>query len=187
MDKHLTNYIDLLGRVVKDRVTHFEGTATSLTFDLYGCIQVALQPKIDKDAKLPDGRWLDVGRLTHDDERTMPIPNFGPDAPPITALGRWGQDQVSGFEGTVSSIQFHLSGRAELALSPRVDKEGKFPDGKWFDSKRVTLVGDQRAMEAPKFEPVPVPIIPENPQAHAHGPAEKPEIACIKHDTAPRI
>ena len=56
MDKHLTNYIDLLGRVVKDRVTCFEGTATNITFDLYGCVQVAVQPKVDKDAKIPHGR-----------------------------------------------------------------------------------------------------------------------------------
>jgi hypothetical protein len=43
----------------------------------------------------------------------------------------------------------------------RVDKKGKFPDGKWFDSKRVTLVGDQRAMAAPKFESVRASCAPK--------------------------
>lgn len=173
MNKPLTNYIELLGRVVKDRVTHFEGTATGVTFDLYGCIQTAVQPKIDKDGKIPDGRWLDVGRLSHGDERTMPVPDFNSDAPSLATLGRWGQDRVTNFEGTVSSIQFHLSGKTEFALSPRVDKEGKYPDGKWFDSKRVSLIGDQRAMEPPKFDQATT-TIPVHPHDHTHGPAEKP-------------
>lgn len=177
MDKSLTKYIGLLGRVVKDRVTLFEGTATGVTFDLYGCVQVAVQPKIDKDSKIPDGRWLDVGRLSHGDDRTMPVPDFGfsSEIPSITTLGRWGQDRVTSFEGTISSIQYHLSGKTEFALSPRVDKEGKYPDGKWFDSKRVSLIGDQRAMEPPTFEQTPT-VIPVNPQEHGHGPAEKPAL-----------
>lgn len=174
MDKPLTNYIDLLGRVVKDRVTHFEGTATGVTFDLYGCIQVAVQPKIDKDGKIPDGRWMDVGRLEPSgDDRTMPVPDFDPDATPIATLGRWGHDRVTNFEGTVSSIVFQLSGKTELALSPRIDKDGKIPEGKWIEARRVSLVGDQRPMEPPKFEQIPVNI-PMHPHEHTHGPAEKP-------------
>lgn len=182
MDKHLTNYIDLLGRVVKDRVTHFEGTATGLTFDLYGCIQLAVQPKIDKDGKIPDGRWMDVGRLEpNGDERTMPVPDFDPESPSLTTLGRWGRDRVTDFEGTVSSIMFQLSGKTEMALSPRIDKENKIPEGKWIETRRVSLVGDQRPMAPPKFEQVPV-TIPVNPQAHDHGPAEKPAM-----DQGPQI
>lgn len=174
MDKPLTNYVKLLGRVMRDRVTHYEGTATGLTFDLYGCIQVALQPKVDKDGKIPDGRWMDVGRLeSSDDVRTMPAPNFELDAPTITILGRWGHDRVTDFEGTVSSIMFHLSGKTEIALSPRIDKEGKIQEGKWIDARRVSLVGDQRPMEPPTFEQVSVPV-PLNPYEHQHGPAEKP-------------
>lgn len=183
MDKHLTNYIDLLGRVVKDRVTHFEGTVTGVSFDLYGCIQVAIQPKIDKAGKIPDGRWMDVGRLEPGgDERTMPVPDFGADAPAIATLGRWGQDRVTHFEGTVSSIVFQLSGKTEMALSPRIDKESVIPDGKWIEARRVALVGDQRSMAPPTFEQVQVATIPVNPRAHVHGPAEKPTM-----DQGPRI
>jgi len=174
MHNPLANYIKLLGRVIKDRVTHFEGTAVGLTFDLYGCIQVAVQPKIDKDGKIPDGRWLDVNRLEPGgDERTMPIPDFNPDAPSITSLGRWGRDRVTSFEGTVSSIAFQLSGKTEMVLSPRIDKDGKIPDGKWIDASRVSLIGDEHAMEAPTFTQVPGTLATD-PRAHAHGPAEKP-------------
>jgi len=184
MDKQLAHYFELLGRIAKDRVTHFEGTVTNLTFDLYGCIQAAIQPKVDKDNKFPDGRWLDVHRLEPCGEtRTMSVPVFSPDTPSIAILGRWGRDPVTNFEGTISSIAFLLSGKAEVTLSPRIDKDGKLPEGKWFDAKRVALIGDQRSMMAPKFEQIQVPvIIPEHPRDHQHGPAEKPPV-----DQGPRI
>lgn len=169
----LTNYVDLLGRNGHDRVTRFEGAVTSVTFDLYGCIQVSVQPRVDKDGKLPDGRWLDVHRLEPDATRAMLVPDFSSNAPAIAILGRWGRDRVSGFEGTVSSIAYHLSGKVEVALSPRVDKEGKVPEGRWLDAARVELIGDTRAMEAPKFTHAPGTLAVD-PHQHEHGPAEKP-------------
>lgn len=170
----LNNYIDLLGRKIKCRVTHYEGTATGISFDLYGCVQVAIQPKIDKDGKIPDGRWLDVGRLESDSaERTLPAPDFGSNADTISLLGRWGRDRVTNFEGTISSVIFLLTGKAEVILSPAVDKDGKIPDGKCINLKHVELIGDQRRMESPRFEQPPG-ILPANPREHQHGPAEKP-------------
>ena len=170
----LDNYIKLLGRVVCDRVTHFEGTITNVTFDLYGCIQAAVQPPVDKDGKLPDGRWMDVHRLEpKGDDRGAPTPDFGPDAPTIEVLGRWGRDCVTHFEGTVSSVAFPLAGRAEIALTPRVDKDGKHQEGKWFDAKRVSMIEDQRQMPPPKFAETPT-VVAAHPRDHAHGPAEKP-------------
>lgn len=177
MEKPLTNYINLLGRVVKDRVTHFEGTVTNLTFDLYGCVQAAVLPKIDKDGKFTDGRWLDVHRLEPlADVRTMPVPDFGSGLFPIENLGRWGRDRVSNFEGTISSIALLLSGVTEVALSPLIDKDGKLPEGKWFQSGRVELVGDDRRMKAPTFNQEQ-PTIGARPSEHTHGPADdKPPV-----------
>lgn len=71
-------HIELLGRTAKDRVTGFTGVVTSISFDLYGCIQAAVNPAVDKDQKLPDGRWFDVNRLevVSKTKRAMQVPSF---------------------------------------------------------------------------------------------------------------
>ena len=39
------NELKLLGLKVKDKVTGFTGIITSVSFDLYGCIQVIITPE----------------------------------------------------------------------------------------------------------------------------------------------
>lgn len=71
--------INLLGLRARDRVTGFRGTITSVSFDLYGCVQVALSPDAKEDqTKLDHGHWFDVARaeLIADAERVMPVPAF---------------------------------------------------------------------------------------------------------------
>lgn len=53
----------LLGLKVRDKVTGFSGVTTSVTFDLYGCIQAFVLPKQGKDGKVPTGGWYDTNRL----------------------------------------------------------------------------------------------------------------------------
>ncbi len=55
--------MNLLGKQVKDKITDFEGIATSKHIYLTGCNQFGVQPKIDKDGKVPDMRYFDEGRL----------------------------------------------------------------------------------------------------------------------------
>ena len=69
--------IDLLGHKAKDKITGMEGVIVSVAFDLYGCVQVVLHPGLDKDGKLMEQLWFDVGRL----ELTSPIRVMEP--PPI--------------------------------------------------------------------------------------------------------
>lgn len=59
MNKHL----DLLGKKVKDKVTGFSGVVSSVSFDLYGCVQATICPGMDKEGKLKDAHWFDVSRL----------------------------------------------------------------------------------------------------------------------------
>lgn len=69
--------IELLGRKAKDKVTGFEGVVSSVSFDLYGCIQAALTPGVDKDGKTLDGHWFDTNRLAmKSGARVMPLPDF---------------------------------------------------------------------------------------------------------------
>jgi hypothetical protein len=73
MEEHLR----LLGFKVKDLVTGYEGVAVSIDFDLYGCVQVAVHPGVDKDGKMQESRWFDEKRLrATSGEVVMPVPSF---------------------------------------------------------------------------------------------------------------
>jgi hypothetical protein len=68
--------IEYLGREARDRVTNFQGVVTSISFDLYGCVQAIVTPKADESgSKLEDSRWFDVKRLTLG-IRVMDVPAF---------------------------------------------------------------------------------------------------------------
>jgi hypothetical protein len=56
-------HLDLLGMKAEDKVTGFAGVITSISFDLYGCIQAIVNPGVDKDGKLKDQCWFDIARL----------------------------------------------------------------------------------------------------------------------------
>lgn len=53
-------HLSYLGFTAKDKVTGFEGVITSISFDLYGCIQAIVTPRNHKKGQ---GRWFDVARL----------------------------------------------------------------------------------------------------------------------------
>lgn len=57
--------LSLLGHQATDKITGFTGIVTTVGFDLYGCVQVILTPKM-RDEKLPDAGWFDVKRLDVD-------------------------------------------------------------------------------------------------------------------------
>jgi len=62
--KEVNENIDpLFGKKAKDQITGFEGIITGKSVWMYGCNQYCLTPPVDKDGKLPDGKWFDEGRL----------------------------------------------------------------------------------------------------------------------------
>lgn len=56
-------HLALLGLKCKDRVTGFKGVITSISFDLYGCIQATVNPGLDAEEKQREPFWFDVNRL----------------------------------------------------------------------------------------------------------------------------
>jgi len=72
MNKH----IGLLGLNVRDKVTGFEGVVDSICFDLYGCVQGTVSPKVN-EGKIESSRWFDVSRLeVLSNTPVMDLPNF---------------------------------------------------------------------------------------------------------------
>jgi len=74
----IDSHIDLLGKTVKDKVTGFKGTVSSVSFDLYGCIQAIITPDVNKDGVVRDSHWYDVSRLEvlEKEKRVMAVPEY---------------------------------------------------------------------------------------------------------------
>jgi hypothetical protein len=72
----MSDHLRLLGLKSRDVVTGFSGVVTSISFDLYGCIQGLVTPEF-MDGKQLDSRWFDISRLIAlDDEPVMAVPDF---------------------------------------------------------------------------------------------------------------
>lgn len=52
-------------------------------------------------------------------------------------LGIGAKSIVSGFKGTITARLQHLNGCDRYFIAPKVDKDGKLPDGYWFDEGEV--------------------------------------------------
>jgi hypothetical protein len=73
----IKKHLDMLGVKVEDRVTGMKGVITSISFDLYGCVQAVINPGLDKDEKPRDGMWMDVARFkVLDTTPVMARPDF---------------------------------------------------------------------------------------------------------------
>lgn len=73
----MKEHLDLLGYVVRDKVTGFAGVVTSVTFDLFGCVQALVSPMAGKDNKMPEREWFDTKRLAQvSNKQVMPAPTF---------------------------------------------------------------------------------------------------------------
>ena len=69
--------LGLLGCRVRDKVTGLSGIVTSISFDLYGCIQAIVHQGLNDKGELIDKKWFDVNRLTViNGEPVMEQPTF---------------------------------------------------------------------------------------------------------------
>jgi len=64
------------GDVLQDAITGFKGTVTGRANYLTGCDQYLLVPKVDKEGKHVDGRWIDSQRLKKVGEFNESIKNI---------------------------------------------------------------------------------------------------------------
>lgn len=88
----IIEHIELLGFKVEDRVTGWTGIVTSISFDLYGCIQAVVTPPVNNEGKKENGIWCDIGRLkVLDKKRVMDIPDF-------TGVGSVAEGNKGGFD-----------------------------------------------------------------------------------------
>lgn len=73
----MKKYLDLLGYKGKDKITGFEGILTSISFELYGCVQILINAGLDKEGKFRDSCWFDAKRIEKtSDTRILEAPAF---------------------------------------------------------------------------------------------------------------
>jgi hypothetical protein len=73
----MTENLKLLGFKVRDLVTGFVGVVTTISFDLYGCVQAVVTAEHRADSKESDSRWFDTKRLVAtSDGPVMTVPTF---------------------------------------------------------------------------------------------------------------
>lgn len=71
-----SKHISKLGLKARDKVTGFKGVITSVSFDLYGCVQALVTPAESED-KIKESFWLDIPRLEIlSDEPVLNPPDF---------------------------------------------------------------------------------------------------------------
>jgi hypothetical protein len=73
--EQVKKHIGILGMKAKDRVTGYKGVVTSVSFDLYGCIQAVITPE-QNGAEYQSGCWFDVRRLDIGKKRVMDVPDY---------------------------------------------------------------------------------------------------------------
>lgn len=74
--KQAAKNLELLGLKATDKVTGLKGIITSISFDLYGCIQACLNRGFKKNGERHESYWFDLVRLEVSDERVLELPNF---------------------------------------------------------------------------------------------------------------
>ena len=68
--------INLLGYEGKDKVIGFEGIVESVSFDLYGCIQLWMKPtSLKEDGSQKEGGYFDISRIVIETS-IIPAPKF---------------------------------------------------------------------------------------------------------------
>ncbi len=56
-------------------------------------------------------------------------------------MGCEAKDRITGFRGIVTGMAQYITGCDQALLKPKVDKEGKYVEGHWFDVGRLEYVG----------------------------------------------
>lgn len=70
-------HLSLLGLSVRDRVTGMEGIVTSISFDLYGCIQALINTGLDEKGEFKPQNWFDIRRMeVLSEDPVMEQPDF---------------------------------------------------------------------------------------------------------------
>lgn len=80
---------------------------------------------------------------------------------PILSFEKEYRDRITGFTGFCVGLCFYVSGCDQALIVPKVDKDGKYQEGRWFDDERLIDVEAEQRVQRSSIRGVeaPAPII----------------------------
>lgn len=128
-----------MGYKVRDLVTGFEGTVTSITQYLYGVRRVGIQPPVDKDGKIPDSCDVDEPQIEILDTKKV----IDAESMPFSfELGQEAEDPISGYTGTIIGFCDFINGCRRVGIQQKYDSKNhrEFDGGKWFYEPQIKII-----------------------------------------------
>lgn len=126
-----------LGFFVKDRVTGLIGIAQNRATFLYGCDRYYVQPRIDKEGKVPEGLMVDEPQLKiikNKKQVMMPLP----EPKQVITLGVEVYDPIVNRKGTATGRAVYLNGCSRIFVEPKHRSFAIEITGWWVDELQLT-------------------------------------------------
>jgi hypothetical protein len=140
------NHLDLLGKLVKDATSGFEGIVIQTLEQMSGNIQIAIQPQVKADATgiYPEAMFIDYHMIDVTGEgvsaRVTKVPT-----PSAIKLGQRVKDVATDFTGIAYEKATYINGCEAFSVLPKAVKTDLINGNSspsWIAATRVVLVDD---------------------------------------------
>ena len=147
-----TDHTELLGSVVRDRVSGMEGIVTIVGDHLTGCTRIEAQPTDVSETSRGSNEFfypaqLEVIEDTHDVAADSPDPRT---SSPVS-VGDQVEDEVTGFEGVACVINYKLWNTPMVSVQSLADADEQH----WYDDTRLTVLEDERSYSFDDLDDAP--------------------------------
>jgi len=127
-----------LGIEAWSNLSGFRGIVISRSENLNQCNRYYIAPKVDKDGKLPDGYYFDENEIETERIHTPTFIEFK------HPLGVEAESNITGMRGIIIACSIHINGCFQYFIKPRVDRDGKLPDGSWLNENEVVIIKSEQ-------------------------------------------
>lgn len=129
-----------LGEETKSTITNLVGKIIASTEHLNGCDRYLVQPMMGEDEKIPDAYYMDEGELSLLPRKKGTLSGGMTEFDFLIGLGIEVMSNVTGFKGVVVSRGAWLNSVNKYYIQPKVDKDGKIPDGSWIVEGEILVM-----------------------------------------------
>lgn len=164
------SHLEILGKLVKDATSGFEGIAIQTMEMLNGNVQIGIQPQLKEPSdKYPDAMFIDYHMIDVIGDgisaRVTKVPS-----PTTIKLGQRIKDIATEFSGIAESKATYLNGCESFLVLPKAVKTDLLNEnsrGSWISATRAKLVDDG------VLGKVKVPVADITTGKNPGGPAQK--------------
>jgi len=123
----------MLGNIVVDKITNYNGKALEVSQWLNGCVRVGIQSqKLDKDGNIPDIVWVDARQVENFDLNTLPEFEY---------LGKMVQDNITGYLGVVVAETFTVYNDHQVGIQcQKLNSDGGMLSVIWLYTNRIKII-----------------------------------------------